>query len=189
MLPPFAAWRHRGARDGFEVVIVEPGPDGVRFDGGCAAAEGGSAWFVEYALGVGPGWDTRTAQVSGRSASGRWELTLVTAGAGRWVVNGGASPHLDGCLDVDLEASSLTNAFPVHRLGLEVGQAADAPAAYVRATEPTVERLEQRYLRLPDDGGRRRYHYTAPAFAFECELLYDEFGLVLEYPGLATRAA
>jgi hypothetical protein len=97
--------------------------------------------------------------------------------------------HLDGCLDVDLESSSLTNAFPVHRLGLEVGELAEAPAAYVRALDLSVERLEQRYLRLDDDGERQRYVYTAPAFEFECELSYDEFGLILEYPGIAVRAA
>ena len=28
-----------------------------------------------------------------------------------------------------------------------------------------------------------------PRFDFECELSYDEFGLVLEYPGIAVRAA
>ena len=91
---------------------------------------------------------------------------------------------------MDLESSSLTNAFPVHRLGLGVGAEADAPAAYVRALDLSVERLEQRYVRLEDDGSRReRYRYTAPAFGFECQLLYDEYGLVLDYPGIAVRAA
>jgi hypothetical protein len=52
-----------------------------------------------------------------------------------------------------------------------------------------VERLEQHYVRLADDGGRQRYRYTAPRFDFECELLYDESGLVLDYPGIAVRAA
>ena len=52
-----------------------------------------------------------------------------------------------------------------------------------------MERLEQRYLRLDDDGDHRRYHYTSPAFDFECELVYDASGLVLDYPGIAVRAA
>jgi uncharacterized protein len=45
-----------------------------------------------------------------------------------------------------------------------VGQAADAPAAYVRAVELRVERLEERYTRLQDAKGGQRYHYEAPAF-------------------------
>jgi hypothetical protein len=77
----------------------------------------------------------------------------------------------------------------VHRLGLAIGEGADAPAAYIRAADLRVERLEQHYERLTDDGSRQRYHYAAPQFEFECELLYDESGLVLEYPGIAVRAA
>jgi hypothetical protein len=51
----------------------------------------------------------------------------------------------------------------------------------------SVERLEQRYVRLDDDRGCECYRYTAPQFDFECELLYDASGLVLEYPGIAVR--
>lgn len=103
------------------------------------------------------------------------------------MIDGGAASHLDGCLDVDLESSSLTNAFPVHRLGLEVGQAAEAPAAYVRALDPEVQRLEQRYVRLSDGAVGQRYHYASPQFGFECELVYDRSGLVIDYPGIAVR--
>ncbi len=138
---------------------------------------------------LGAGWLTRSAVVSGRSASGAQELRLEAVGAGRWLLNGAVAPQLDGCLDVYLESSALTNAFPVDRLGLDIGQEGDAPAAYVRALDLSVERLEQRYVRLDNDQGRERYRYTAPGFGFGCQLLYDEFGLVLDYPGIAVRAA
>jgi hypothetical protein len=127
--------------------------------------------------------------VSGRSPSGGHELALEADGAGSWRIGGAPAPHLDGCLDVDLEWSSLTNTFPVHRLGLEVGEAADVPAAWVRALDLSVERLEQHYVRLDDDEDRERYHYAAPRFEFESELVYEEFGLVVDYPGIAARAA
>jgi hypothetical protein len=75
----------------------------------------------------------------------------------------------------------------VHRLGLELGRRAEAPAAYVRAPSLRVERLEQSYVRLEDDGERQRYAYASPRFNYEDELTYDEHGLVLDYPGIATR--
>ena len=53
----------------------------------------------------------------------------------------------------------------------------------------SVERLEQRYVRMEDDGTRQRYDYTSPAFDFRAELIYDGSGLVLAYPGIATRTA
>jgi hypothetical protein len=43
--------------------------------------------------------------------------------------------------------------------------------------------------RLPNAGNRSRYDYVAPSFDFRAVLVYDEFGLVLEYPGIAVRTA
>jgi hypothetical protein len=122
-----------------------------------------------------------------RSRHGGGEVRLEAGGAGGWRVNGAPAPELDGCLDVDLESSALTNAFPIRRLRLQPGADAAAPAAYVRALDLRVERLEQRYVRLGDDGCRRRYRYAAPAFDFECVLTYGVDGLVADYPGLAVR--
>ncbi len=186
--PVSAAWRHRDARDGFEAVFLQAGNGRYRFEGSTSAVEAGEAWIVEYLIYLRADWSTRRARVSGRSASGEHELSLEADEAGRWWVNGRTVRHLDGCLDVDLESSALTNALPVHRLGLDVGQEADAPAAYVRAHDLRVERLEQRYVRLDDRDSRERYYYAAPEFGFECELSFDEAGLVLDYPGIAARA-
>jgi hypothetical protein len=98
-------------------------------------------------------------------------------------------PKLAGCLDVDLEASAFTNSLPIRRLKLDVGGAADAPAVYVRTRDLRVERLEQRYTRLPNVRGYARYDYLAPSFDFRAVLVYDEYGLILDYPGIAVRVA
>ena len=177
------------ARDGFEVVFLHSDGHRFRAEGVTTAVEDGDAWVVRYDIDLAPDGATRSARVLGRSVAGSHELRLEMDGAGRWRINGARAPELDGCFDVDLESSLLTNAFPVRRLRLEVGRHADAPAAYVRALDLRVERLEQRYMRLDDDRDRSRYAYSAPAFRFACELLYDERGLVLDYPGIGTRAA
>ena len=52
----------------------------------------------------------------------------------------------------------------------------------------STERLEQTYLRIADEAAHQRYRYTAPASDFTCSLVYDESGLVLDYPGIAARA-
>jgi uncharacterized protein len=187
--PPTAAWRHHGAREGFEVVFVQPTAGGYRIDGVVSAIENGKACAVRYAIEIDPAWRTTTAWTAGRAEAGPTDRTLATAGDGTWRVDGVPAPHLDGCFDVDLEASAFTNAFPVHRLAIEPGDAADAPAAWVRAVGLGVERLEQRYARIDDDGPHARYDYAAPGLGFETRLVYDESGLVLNYPGIATRVA
>jgi uncharacterized protein len=148
-------WRHRGARDGFEVLFVEVTEDGYRCEGAVAALEGG-CWAARYCIVLDRSWTTRLAQVSSLTAAGGWELRLEANGQGSWWKDGAPAADLDGCLDVDLEASVFTSALPVHRLRLAVGASADAPAAYARALEPRVERLEQYYTRLADEARRRR---------------------------------
>jgi len=49
-------------------------------------------------------------------------------------------------------------------------------------------RLEQEYVRARDEGRHQRYDYAAPVFGFAARLVYDEAGLVLDYPGIALRA-
>src|SRR5215216_3531840 len=164
--PRTAAWQHQNARTGFEVVFLSSDDDGYRVEGHTAAFEGGEAWAIDYVITLDRGWLTQSARTEGHSATGRHELTLEADGAGGWTINGAPAPELDGCLDLDLEASALTNAFPVRRLGLEVGQRAEAPAAWVRALELGVERLAQRYARLEDDTKHLRYDYTAPDLDF-----------------------
>jgi hypothetical protein len=188
-LPATAAWRHLEARDGFEVVFLRSAGDRYELEGWVSAVEEGEAWAVRYRLTLESNWATRSAHVFGRSALGEHDLRLESDSAGSWRIDGKPLDHVRGCLDVDLEASACTNALPVRRLGLEVGQAADAPAVYLRAPDLGVERLEQRYARLPDADGQSRYDYVSPSFDFPAVLVYDEHGLVLDYPGIAVRVA
>jgi hypothetical protein len=185
--PVTAAWRHRGARTGFEVAYFQVLDRGCRIQGWTTAIEDGVTWAVEYLIDLDGTGATRSARIRGRSAAGFSSALLEADGAGRWLVGGVPAPHLDGCLDVDLESSAMTNALPVRRMGPAPGAVAAAPAAYVRAVGLAVERLEQTYLRAPDETARHSYDYTAPAFGFACRIAYDESGLVLDYPGIAVR--
>lgn len=171
---------------------------------GCTTAvEAGATAVVSYDVIVDADWATRRATVALQSESGARRVLLESDGHERWRIDGEPAPWLDGCLDVDLESSAMTNTLPVHRMRLEVGQRADAPAAYVRMFDLSVERLEQGYHRIADadsdaDSGSHEsrlpraghhYEYRSPAFGFECVLVFDESGLVLDYPGIAARVA
>jgi hypothetical protein len=186
-LPATAAWHHQHARRGFEVVYVEPAGGGYLVEGTTTALEEGLTWIVAYRIRLDGAGHTRAATVRGRSVSGSRSVTLEADGRGCWRVDGAIAADLQGCLDVDLESSAVTNALPVRRLDLAVGQRADAAAAYVRAADLAVHRLEQTYTRAEDDGTCQRYDYTAPMFAFACQLSYDPSGLVVDYPGIAVR--
>jgi uncharacterized protein len=186
--PATACWQHRVARSGFEVAYFQARRDGWHIDGTTTLVEDTATWVVTYSIRLDAAWATRSARITARTTSGPGETVLESDGEGRWRVDGHHAPHLEGCLDVDLESSAMTNALPVHRLGLAVGDRADAPAAYVRALDLSVGRLEQTYARIADEALHQRYRYHAPAFNFTCSLVYDGCGLVLDYPGIAIRA-
>jgi uncharacterized protein len=114
--------------------------------------------MVSYKIRLDETWTTRSARITGQSASGTRHARLETDG------------------------------LPVHRLGLDVGARAPAAAAYVRALDFRIGRLDQDYLRCTDEDRHQRYDYAAPVFDFACRLVYDESGLVLDYPGIAVRA-
>jgi uncharacterized protein len=179
-LPSFAAWRFVGAVDGFEVVYTQPG----RLRGHTSAVEDGQAYAVRYEIALDDHWHTREARVVSDTVAGPRETLLISDGRGRWTVDGAPAPELDGLIDVDIEASACTNTFPVHRLQLPLGEVSEAPAAYVRALDLSVMRLNQTYRRLDD----RRYDYTSEA-DFRAVLEYDAAGLIVDYPNIAVRFA
>ena len=192
-VPPQAAWEHVAARSGFEVTFFDAlDGGGHRIEGSTCGVEDGVGWVVRYVVEVDDLWRSRRAEVWGRTADGAARRVLEGDGAGGWRVDGARDASLDGCLDVDLEASACTNTLAVHRSALTVGDEVDAPAAYVRADGLGIERLDQRYRRLPDgsdEGTGRviRFHYDAPRFDYAATLAFDRQGLVLDYPGLARR--
>jgi uncharacterized protein len=186
--PAAAAWRHLGARDGFEALFPVRTPGGWRLEGWTAGLEDGVAWGLRYGIVLDERGHAREARVECRHQGGSAVVVIEGDGRGDWLVGGAPAPALAGCLDVDLEASAFTNAFPVRRLALAPGERAEAPAAWVRAPGLAVERLEQTYARLDDAGGRARYDYAAPGLGFAAVLVVDDDGLVLDYPGIAVRA-
>jgi hypothetical protein len=186
--PAAAAWRHGTTRTALESVTFARQGGGWLAAGSTTALEAGTSWWVAYEIAVDASFITRRAVITSRAgAAAPSKATLDADGAGRWLLNGRRAPDLDGCLDVDLESSALTNAFPVRRAQLLVGATLDAPAAYVRVRDLAVERLDQRYLRRDDADRGPVFEYHAPAFDFTCDIGYDRAGLVVSYPGIAER--
>jgi uncharacterized protein len=122
-LPPAATacWQHLEARSGFEVAYFRGLQDGWTVDGTTAAVEDTQTWIVTYGIRLDAAWATRNARITARTAAGLRETLLEADGTGRWLIDGDPAPHLDGCLDVDLESSAMTNTLPIHRLGLPPG--------------------------------------------------------------------
>jgi hypothetical protein len=185
--PAAASWNHQGARVGFEVAFFIDLSTGHRVTGHTTANESATLWSVGYDVAVDRAWRTVAVHASNVTAAGRSELTLTRDVGDRWSVNGEVRPELDGCVDVDFESSAVTNTLPIHRVDFGVGVAVNVPAAFVRADDLRVERLEQRYTLVETNPERLSFHYESSTFGFACDLHYDLAGLVVHYPGIAAR--
>ncbi|ACQ80080.1 protein of unknown function DUF1089 [Beutenbergia cavernae DSM 12333] len=145
--------------DGWQLAGVVTGPDDLTLD---------------YVVDVDAQWATREARVDVTTRTGSTRLLLTRDAAGWWV-DGVRDARFDGCVDVDLGFSPSTNTLPVRRLGLDVGDAVEIRALWLRYPELRVELSVQEYTRLAP----RRWRYRSDGF--EAELTVDGDGVVVTY--------
>ncbi|MCX2524029.1 putative glycolipid-binding domain-containing protein [Larsenimonas rhizosphaerae] len=141
-----------------------------------------SGVILQYQLSLDPHWRLREATVQVRAGE---RLVLKTDGAGYWQVNDRACPALEGCTDVDIAATPLTNTLPIRRLGLAHGDSATIDVVMVAVPSLQVTCVRQHYLRHDAS----HYRYSGLDTGTSSELRVDEHGLVQCYPGVFTRQA
>ena len=124
-------------------------------------------------------WHTQWGTVRGWLGPRAVDLSIVREPRG-WVLNDVPAPELGHCLDLDLGFTPATNLLAIRRLQLELGQRADAPAAWLDLPTQALGELAQRYERLDDSS----YSYEAPRFDVAQQLRVSPEGMVLDYPGL-----
>jgi hypothetical protein len=171
-----------------EHVIARVTPDGFRADGRMVLAED-RLTSVRYTLECDPDWQVRRLSVIQDAASGHQALELTSDAAGHWAVDHSARPDLDGCTDIDISQTPLTNTLPIRRLPWREGQCRDLAVVYVRLPELTAERVVQRYTLLSRDAisGEAVFRYESGTFC--ADLPADPDGFVVDYPGLWRRLA
>ena len=135
---------------------------------------------VDYTIRCRADWTTERAIVHARVGSRVTTLAIERTLAGEWRIDHAPADHLAGCDDVDRGFSPSTNLLPIRRLSLGIGEGAPVRAAWVRFPELSLEVLEQHYTRT----GEQTYRYESAGGAFRRELIVDDTGLVIDYPGV-----
>jgi hypothetical protein len=174
---------------------------------GAALAVDPIPYTARYELRTGPDWVTTAFEVSTEGAGWSRTLRLVSEDGG-WRASTTEQGDLDaaltgaghpgaglpgtenpdlllGAFDVDLTGSPLTNTLPIRRLGLlkaEPGVAHRVSVAWVLLPSLEVVQADQIYTALGD--GRVRFANET----FSADLVVDDEGFVVDYPGLARRA-
>jgi uncharacterized protein len=177
---------------GLEHVIVSADPEGWRADGHMVLAEE-QLTSVAYQVRCDAGFCVTGLTISVTVAAGETRLALAADSAGHWLANDQPRPDLDGCVDIDINCTPLTNTLPIRRLDFSAGQPHDLDVVYVSVPELSVQPVRQRYTLLtqdePGDGERDEAVYRYESGSFRADLLVDADGLVLDYPGIWRRIA
>lgn len=165
------------------------------------------SYAMSWALTTADGWVTRrlTVTVHGhgwsrhleleRNDDGVWSSTSHSAGECDLPAPGIEDPSLlTGALDCDLGLCPVTNTMPILRLNLHSEELAPADEtsmvmAWVEVPSLRVLRSSQMYSQLRAADGDRNgvVLYSSDNHGFTAELQIDREGIVVEYPGLATR--
>lgn len=155
------------------------------------APEHAPAFTASYRLFVDEQGVVARLSVTSATAERERNLTLNRTEDGYWLLDtgsGGSRAEFGGALDVDLAFSPLYNGLPIRRLGLH-RHAGDQelPMVFVSLPSLQVELVSQRYRTVSPLGPDQRAVVGFSSGDFASELVVDADGLVIDYPGLATR--
>ena len=152
--------------------------DGWRLAGRAVFHELRRNCHFDYEVTTDREWNTREAKVSGWIGRRAVGLRIRPGRAGLWRVNDAPRKGMSDCIDLDLGFTPATNQIAVRRLGLQIGERAEAPAAYVQFPRMNLVRLPQTYRRT----GRRTYFYESPTSSYSGTLRVLPSGAVRNYP-------
>ena len=165
---------------GHDACILRKTENGWRLQGTALFVLDNKPCHLAYEVDCDDAWHARSSAVAGWIGRRAVGLAISARHEGRWDLDGVDQPAVAGCVDLDLNFTPATNLIAIRRLALEIGDAAEAPAAWLDFPETRLEKLAQRYERVSVD----QYRYEAPSVHYAEILDVSEAGFITRYPGL-----
>lgn len=145
---------------------------------------GGDIYQVDYQIKVNANWETVLADIRFFKNNVHHKILVQGNGKGSWMLNGEVKPEFDGCLDIDLPLTPFTNTLPIRRLNMQIGEEQLIKVLYLDLLNDQFTAVTQKYVKLSDT----IFHYENVPNDFEAEIVVDDNGLVVDYPGLFYRS-
>lgn len=140
-------------------------------------------WQISYSLTINARWEVQTVSIEVMSEQD-YTIQLSKNDQQQWVnENGEHLPEYDGCVDIDISFTPFTNTLPINRLQLTKGESKHMPVLYIDVQQGICKSVKQRYV----NKGDKIYKYENEDSGFTSELLVDNEGYVVDYPGIWQR--
>ena len=176
LLSPSILWRTLSAPGHETAKIYGDDSEGWTIDGASIFMHEGEPVRLDYLIECDAGWNTTFATVDGWVGDEIVEVEIAVEDS-IWRMNGEQVSAVDGCTDIDLNFSPVTNTLPIRRLNLKVGETRAVKAAWLRFPSFQLEPLEQTYARIDE----RTVRYESGS-GFAATLTVNEDDLVTHYP-------
>jgi uncharacterized protein len=169
---------------------------------GVAIGSDPEPYRLDYELDCGPAFVTRRVQVRTRGDGWSRRVELQRTDESGWAVDvdaagdaplpdpGRSMRAFDDALDPDLGLSPLFNTMPVLRHDLHVrGGSRDFVMLWISVPDLALHASEQRYTHIATRGSERvvRFESIGDGETFVADVTFDSDGIVIDYPGIATR--
>jgi len=172
---------------GLEHVVVSSDAAGFRADGQLVLGPPVGPASVSYQLSCDANWRVAGLTITAANSAGTRTLALIAGGDAHWLADGQPRPDLDGCIDLDISLTPLTNTLPIRRLAWTPARAQELDVVYVSAPDLTARRVSQCYTLLRPEADDNTSLYRYESGSFSADLTVDGDGFVTDYPGLWRR--
>lgn len=162
-------------------VLIDKG-ETIHSKGELVGNKNNQVYGAEYQVVVDQKWETRFFDISCKVGHKNYAIHGYKLN-NQWIIDEQEHPELHDCLDIDISVTPFTNALPINRLRLEIGESKELAVLYINPIEERFSRVVQRYERL----SATTYHYKNLWSDFESTIEVDSEGLVTTYPKLFNR--
>lgn len=139
---------------------------------------------LDYEIELDRNWVTRSFVIRSSLCNMDQTIALKHNGHGSWFGEGKEWKNLEGCIDIDISVSPFTNTLPVNRLCPPPEQSLETKVVYIDILEFRIRPERQLYTHL----AKNTYRFTNDPGDFTADILTDDDGLVIHYPGLFERS-
>lgn len=171
--------------DSKENCLVDTTENGTEINSVIVGSYGPKIFRVEYRIRTNPRWATLFVEVRSQHSNQVQYHRLESDGQGNWKSQGKPAPQLNGCMDIDISLTPLTNTLPINRLKLSPSTSQEIQVVYLDLLEQQMAPVRQKYTCL----SKTSYQYENVPNDFEAVITVDGLGLVVDYPELFVRKA
>lgn len=140
----------------------------------------GKTYRLRYRIEVNAAWQTLQCDILAEVDGQLQNYSFRNLGNNQWTMNEVHQPEFDGCTEVDISLTPLTNTLPINRLRLKVTDEAEINAICIDILKQEVKAVRQKYRKLSAE----EYRFENIPNDFKAIIKVNSQGFVTDYPPL-----